>query len=1752
MKAYSILFAAVLGFGHSLCAGNWVDGTWTGAEDGFFTNANNWASGQVPGRYLVPDAGQAGGFATNGVKGATVIFGDDLTGNAVTTIDFDGVYSMTNLIVTAKTHRYTFGTAPDQYVPIECRGTFNGGATPDALTPTIACRVRVGVECDTTGYGSDYHFFRNDSTEELVIGDFGYITNPKAADGKATGNEFGFRLYGRGPIRFTKMRTSCGSGNSHINHYMTGTLYLDARFPFRNYTLYNETSADNGKVRHIVIGEKGYFENAAGFYAALAPNANVPVEISGPGVFRQSGGGNAGSSYNPHVKSGMIQVTAPITVSSKMELTMTYPAGYESFVPGLWITGGGLTLTLNCPEDGNTIKGLFRFTSSVADATLAVPRIGMRGTYGAHGDEDFSFINNGRLLYTGPGETMDRAICITNQLAQGKDTASTTQYPASGTLEQGGTGDLRVESAVTLSGPKAGTFTLANNVAADGIFAGSVEGGITMVKSGTGRWKYAVPLAYTGSTRVLGGTLFICKGASFAASSDVSLAAGAELVFEGDPEDPISATCPPISPTSGNATVRVGAGCTLTLSALVNGGGILNVVTEDATARVKLAGQGSGDAPSFVAFNGSPAAFDAGGNLKKQTVSVTTTVPVRGGVVPNDAAAGVGIVDGGTSGNITLAADEVHVKSLVQQASAPATVALGANQVLEAEKLAVDEGRADLTIGADNGGLLRVSASTLTAWPESADATITVNARADLSAASELNLNGAGTVRFNGGLDFTGAATLHGGELAVTPSGATQNFSLLGTGVFAKEGDGDLVVAKASPSFLGDYVVRGGSVQPGAADASKLFGATGDLVLTNGAALRVFGNNNTVTYGEKRLHLYDGARVEIDRDVALTTAPFRQMRLDGDATVIGTVLKSGKDFNLVGQKDGVRGQVDLAGHTLVKDGYGRLGFNLVDFISGGTLLFAETPGFTGPGAGNLLILGGSLSLPEDETVQLVASNGTTVCFSNVSTPVQIPWEVHGTNYLGTWTQGRQATNYNNWAGPINLVGADSQLALYPYNDSLRQLVVSGRISGEGAVRLQSTSGAAGRIFLAAPENDFTGTMDFIFPGGSGSYGQVAFARSTTIPDFSKLSLRYYGAACLRLSADGTAWPIPEVGRLLREATFRDSAFVGLDLDDVGDYTMNLSELGAAPTETSGFGRHGFYADDYTLTVNVDTDWVAPKLMLGGYNGRLLLKGDAGHYLRVGGMRISGDCDKSTGRVDIVNTELRVENVTIGAHDRATAFLRVGPGSVLSGASGMGTSAYVGLGNCTSAHGTLDLDDGMMQATLAVGAGANSYGGAIYQHSGSFIANGTCYLGSQASGYWQLDGGTALFVGQGRLSCATATNTTALIVMNGGTMTFNGENTPILAGGQKMGHSHFLLKGGRMLFESTGVNASMRAMELPWSGISGYDSTAVVTLDGAEALFAVTNTQNIFLANQTNGLAILNLNAGVMAVGEISACVSRYPGSAAYLNFNGGTLRATRDTTDWAHGLTRVEVGEKGAVIDTAGFDATFAQSLVKPTGQGVVAVPWPADEAGLNAPVEHPYFVRILGDGSGASAVVEYDRATKRMTGIRVLSAGSGYTWAKVYVTSGQSTINNHGFKTELLCTLGAAPVSGGLVKKGAGTLTLTGVNTWEGNVVVEEGLLKLGVEGALPEGSAVTLKGGGLAVAAGVAMPASLDVELTAAQLADKKARYTLVSYPEALPETLPSLNYTQEIPTGAWTVCREGNALVLRRLSGTSIYFR
>ena len=71
----------VLGIGAFLQVFGVASATWTGAENGFWTNANNWVDGQIAGRWLVKDAG--GNLVTNGVKGSTAYFGADAAGLAV-------------------------------------------------------------------------------------------------------------------------------------------------------------------------------------------------------------------------------------------------------------------------------------------------------------------------------------------------------------------------------------------------------------------------------------------------------------------------------------------------------------------------------------------------------------------------------------------------------------------------------------------------------------------------------------------------------------------------------------------------------------------------------------------------------------------------------------------------------------------------------------------------------------------------------------------------------------------------------------------------------------------------------------------------------------------------------------------------------------------------------------------------------------------------------------------------------------------------------------------------------------------------------------------------------------------------------------------------------------------------------------------------------------------------------------------------------------------------------------------------------------------------------------------------------------------------------------------------------------------------------------------------------------------------------------------------------------------------------------
>ena len=110
--------------------------TWTGVRDSHWTNAANWtlngsAAAFPPGRYLSSADGKE-----TGAFDSTVEFGAVAEGNA-TTIDLDGFWDVSNIVVKADAPQYQFGTSSSQVLAVHltngafkgrCAGTGNDGA----------------------------------------------------------------------------------------------------------------------------------------------------------------------------------------------------------------------------------------------------------------------------------------------------------------------------------------------------------------------------------------------------------------------------------------------------------------------------------------------------------------------------------------------------------------------------------------------------------------------------------------------------------------------------------------------------------------------------------------------------------------------------------------------------------------------------------------------------------------------------------------------------------------------------------------------------------------------------------------------------------------------------------------------------------------------------------------------------------------------------------------------------------------------------------------------------------------------------------------------------------------------------------------------------------------------------------------------------------------------------------------------------------------------------------------------------------------------------------------------------------------------------------------------------------------------------------------------------------------------------------------------------------------------------------------
>ena len=211
-------------------------------------------------------------------------------------------------------------------------------------------------------------------------------------------------------------------------------------------------------------------------------------------------------------------------------------------------------------------------------------------------------------------------------------------------------------------------------------------------------------------------------------------------------------------------------------------------------------------------------------------------------------------------------------------------------------------------------------------------------------------------------------------------------------------------------------------------------------------------------------------------------------------------------------------------------------------------------------------------------------------------------------------------------------------------------------------------------------------------------------------------------------------------------------------------------------------------------------------------------------------------------------------------------------------------------------------------------------------------------------------------------------------------------------------------------------------------------------------------------NTSYSKSIVNLNGGTVQVYGVSVPTTLATSGVPYarLNFNGGILQAMGgNATFISKGSSPADfhayVNAGGANIDTNGYTETITvgleSPLVSPTSMGVSTISASGGSGYLTAPV-----VKLTGGtGNGATAIATVSGGA--ITGIIVTNPGVGYTAGDVL----QVQLTGVAGSGAVIGTPVLSPsVSGGLTKLGAGTLRLTGMNTYTGPTVVQKGRLIL------------------------------------------------------------------------------------------------
>lgn len=367
------------------------------------------------------------------------------------------------------------------------------------------------------------------------------------------------------------------------------------------------------------------------------------------------------------------------------------------------------------------------------------------------------------------------------------------------------------------------------------------------------------------------------------------------------------------------------------------------------------------------------------------------------------------------------------------------------------------------------------------------------------------------------------------------------------------------------------------------------------------------------------------------------------------------------------------------------------------------------------------------------------------------------------------------------------------------------------------------------------------------------------------------------------------------------------------------------------------------------------------------------------------------------------------------------------------------TGHLNIGDLATGQSTLTVTGGQISCNeLFVGKNAGTSGvilqtgGEIhkYKHAnfpdtrlGGFSADG-----ADAYGAWLMSGGTF----QDEWNLQIGADGTGAMVVTGGQVRVAG----FLSLG-RFSKSRQELSHGMLDVRSGGVAVTSPETYL----LVGEEGVGVLNIRGGVVTCA--NKMMIGAGSiERPGQGTVNLlQGGMLETGGIGQY--NQTDAVGWLNLDGGLLKALKSTDTFFDGIDAAFVREGGAGIDTNGFDVKLSQPLLAAAGNGVMSIPVENGGAGYVGPP-------VLAISGGATAVADVVDGVVRS--ITVTCRGGNFEKPPTVAVFGGGSGSGLVAGTPVL----AANVSGGLVKTGAGVLSLTGKNTYRGLTSVEQGRLRI------------------------------------------------------------------------------------------------